>query len=50
MMLGNLIAMQFQGSRDWPFGAAVSMVLLTLTLIILLYLAKRPAQNSAQAK
>ena len=34
-MIGNLIARQFTSSRDWPFGAALSFLLLYLTFIIL---------------
>jgi len=34
-MIGNLIARQFSSSRDWPFGAALSFLLLYLTFIIL---------------
>ncbi len=37
-MLGNLIQHQFGVSRDFPFGAAVSLVLTLLTLIGLLVL------------
>ncbi len=33
MLVGNLIQQQFGKSRDWPFGAAVSLALMTLTLI-----------------
>ncbi|MDA7634905.1 hypothetical protein N8755_03215 [Alphaproteobacteria bacterium] len=40
-MVGNLIAMQFQGSRNWPFGAAVSMILMTVALIVLIVLIRR---------
>lgn len=46
MMIGNLIAMQFQGSRNWPFGAAVSMVLVTITLLTLLYFSSRAKARS----
>jgi spermidine/putrescine transport system permease protein len=34
-MIGNLIARQFTSSRDWPFGAALSFLLLYLTFLIL---------------
>jgi spermidine/putrescine transport system permease protein len=34
-MIGNLIARQFSSSRDWPFGAALSFLLLYMTFIIL---------------
>lgn len=36
LMIGNLIALQFQGSRNWPFGAAISMILLTIVLVVLI--------------
>ncbi|MBI3736876.1 ABC transporter permease, partial [Candidatus Sumerlaeota bacterium] len=32
MLVGNLIQQQFGSSRDWPFGAAVSLGLMALTL------------------
>ena len=32
MLVGNLIQNQFGPSRDWPFGAALCLVLMTLTL------------------
>jgi spermidine/putrescine transport system permease protein len=35
MLVGNLIQQQFGTSRDWPFGAAVSMALMVLTMISL---------------
>ncbi len=34
-MIGNLIARQFTSSRDWPFGSALSFLLLYATFIIL---------------
>ena len=33
MLVGNLIQQQFGPSRDWPFGAAISMGLMVLTMI-----------------
>ncbi|WP_316899415.1 ABC transporter permease [Pseudodesulfovibrio indicus] len=33
MLVGNLIQQQFGKSRDWPFGAAVSLALMILTLV-----------------
>ncbi len=35
MMIGNLIAHEFGPSRDWPFGAALSFLLMYATFIIL---------------
>ncbi len=34
-MIGNLIARQFSSSRDWPFGSALSFLLLYMTFIML---------------
>ena len=45
IMVGNLIAMQFQGSRNWPFGAAVSMILMTVALIVLIVLIRRGSKD-----
>ena len=47
LMLGNLIGMQFQGSRNWPFGAALSTVLMTVTLVALILVARRVAREEA---
>ncbi|MGQ3071545.1 MAG: ABC transporter permease [Ferrovibrionaceae bacterium] len=33
MMIGNLIQAQFGASRNWPFGAALAMVLLVILLV-----------------
>ncbi|MBD9372720.1 ABC transporter permease [Rhizobium sp. ARZ01] len=35
LMLGNIIQMQFGASRNWPFGAALSVVLLAVMLIVM---------------
>jgi spermidine/putrescine transport system permease protein len=34
VMLGNLVQNQFTTARDWPFGAAVSLLLMIVVLII----------------
>ncbi|HSM73217.1 MAG TPA: ABC transporter permease [Desulfobacterales bacterium] len=41
MLVGNLIQQQFGTSRDWPFGAAVSMALMALTMISLQFYRRR---------
>ncbi|MDR2338780.1 MAG: ABC transporter permease [Deltaproteobacteria bacterium] len=33
MLIGNLIQLQFSQSRDWPFGATLSLALMVLTLL-----------------
>jgi spermidine/putrescine transport system permease protein len=39
LMLGNVIQMQFGASRNWPFGASLSVVLLALMLIVMVAMA-----------
>jgi spermidine/putrescine transport system permease protein len=36
VLIGNLVQNQFTASRDWPFGAAASMILLTAAVAVLL--------------
>ena len=44
-MIGSLIEEQFKGNAgNWPFGAAASMILLTLVLIILIAYARQQAR------
>jgi spermidine/putrescine transport system permease protein len=43
LMIGNLIALQFQGSRNWPFGSAAAVILLTVVLVVLILFARRQA-------
>lgn len=35
MLIGNLIRNQFLVSRDWPFGAALSIVMIVVSLILI---------------
>jgi spermidine/putrescine transport system permease protein len=35
LMIGNLIALQFQGARNWPFGSAASLILMALVMTAL---------------
>ncbi|MCX7287500.1 MAG: ABC transporter permease [Rhodobacterales bacterium] len=47
-MIGSLIDEQFKGSQgNWPFGAAVSMILMTLVLIVLVVYARAAARATA---
>ncbi len=41
MYLGNLIAAQFKESRNYPYGAAISTVLVVLTLVALVLIRRR---------
>jgi spermidine/putrescine transport system permease protein len=42
-MVGNLVQQQFGASRNWPYGAALSLILLLLTIPGVLMLVKRRA-------
>lgn len=41
MMLGNLIFRQFSDARNWPFGAALSLVLMAAVMLMLTLYAAR---------
>ena len=48
-LIGSLIEEQFKGNAgNWPFGAAASMILLSLVLIALFIYARRQALRSAK--
>lgn len=36
LMIGNLVALQFGGSRNWPFGSAAALILMAMVMIALL--------------
>jgi spermidine/putrescine transport system permease protein len=47
-MIGSLIDEQFKGSQgNWPFGAAASMILMTLVLIVLVFYARAASREGA---
>jgi len=49
-MIGSLIEEQFKGNAgNWPFGAAASMILLTMVLIVLLFYARQQAKDERGA-
>ena len=35
VMIGNLVQNQFTTARDWPFGAAVSLLLMGMVLLVM---------------
>lgn len=41
VMLGNLIQNQFTTARDWPFGAAISLLMLALVFFVSQFLSSR---------
>src|SRR5579863_7743536 len=40
VMVGNLIQNQFTTARDWPFGSAVSLVLMAIVMLLLFVIAR----------
>jgi len=44
VLIGNLVQDQFTGSRDWPFGAAASLALMMLAML-LLFAARRKGED-----
>lgn len=44
LMIGNLVALQFQGSRNWPFGSAAAVILVTMVMVVLIVFARRRTQ------
>ncbi len=49
-MIGSLIEEQFKGNAgNWPFGAAISMILLTMVLTILLIYARQQRRAEDQS-
>lgn len=41
LMIGNLVEQQFLSARNWPFGAALSMIIVAVVLLVLLTSLKR---------
>ncbi len=41
VMVGNLVQNQFTTARDWPFGAAVSLLLMVLVIVVMRALGRR---------
>jgi len=45
VMIGNVIQNQFTAARDWPFGAAVSLALMALVMVMLLVVLRRDKEQ-----
>ena len=46
-MIGNLIQNQFTTARDWPFGSAVSLVLMAIVMVLLFVIARGEGEELA---
>lgn len=49
MLMGNLIQNQFLAARNWQFGSAISMVLITIILVTMLVLDKYSSNDNGGA-
>ncbi len=48
-MIGSLIEEQFKGNAgNWPFGAAISMILLSMVLVVLTYYVRQQGKEDAR--
>lgn len=47
LMIGNLVEQQFLSARNWPFGAALSMLIMTVVLTVLLIFVARVRRRGA---
>jgi len=45
VMIGNLIQNQFTTARDWPFGSALSLVLMAIVMILLWLFTRRDTEG-----
>jgi spermidine/putrescine transport system permease protein len=45
VMIGNLVQNQFTTARDWPFGAAISLALMALVMILLLVMLRQQEES-----
>jgi spermidine/putrescine transport system permease protein len=41
ILIGNVIRNQFLTARDWPFGAAASMILMIMTVVLTMYYTRK---------
>lgn len=48
LMIGNLVEQQFLDARNWPFGAALSMVIMAVVLTVMLVYVKKIVRAGEQ--
>ncbi len=49
LMIGNLVEQQFLSSRNWPFGSALSMIIMAVVLMVLLVAVTRARKVGGHA-
>lgn len=50
LMIGNLIALQFGSSRNWPFGSAAALILMAVVMIALMIYVRQSSRASRRAQ
>ena len=48
LMIGSLIQLQFSSSRNWPFGSATALILMSIVLVALMIYARGPARRALE--
>ena len=48
LMIGNLVEQQFLSARNWPFGAALSVIIMTVVLTVLMVSIARATRRGGQ--
>jgi spermidine/putrescine transport system permease protein len=48
MLIGNLITEQFLKTRDWPFGSALSLLLIVIVMVSLMVYLRVSSQDDKQ--
>jgi spermidine/putrescine transport system permease protein len=48
LMIGNMVEQQFLSARNWPFGSALSMVIMAVVLTVLLVFIKNGRKSGAR--
>jgi spermidine/putrescine transport system permease protein len=50
IMVGNLIQQQFQASDNWPFGAALTVVMMAFLLVWMVLYLRAAAREAREAE
>jgi spermidine/putrescine transport system permease protein len=50
LMIGNMIALQFGSSRNWPFGAAAAVILMAMVLLALTLYARAQVKGAGPVR
>ena len=48
LMIGNLVEQQFLSARNWPFGAALSMLIMAVVLTVMLIYVRKIARSGSE--